>query len=51
MRTRTMVLGYGIGVLMVVVSFATFMGKMAVPLGLSVFIILFVALIANHFWD
>ena len=51
MRTRTIVLGYGIGALMVAVSLATFMGKIAVPLGLSVFVILFVALIANRFWD
>ena len=51
MRTRTVILGYVIGVLMVAVFFATVMGKIVLPIGVSVFATLFAALIANRFWD
>ena len=51
MRTRTVILGYGIGVLMVAVFFVIVMGKIALSIGVSVFVILFGALIANCFCD
>ena len=51
MRTRTIVLGYGIGVLMAVVFFATVEGKMDLPIALSVFLALFSALIVVRFWN
>ena len=51
MRTRTIVLGYGVGVLMGVVFFATIMGKLDWHIGLPIEVTLLVALIATRFWD
>ena len=51
MRARTLIIGYGIGVLIVGVSFATFIDKLHWLAGLLVVITLLAALIANRFWD